>query len=389
MSSYYSKWNLESGDWLSRLEENKLSTYNQYILQNPGDTLIAEQLICYPKAELKFPTWHRSGMVYTKLSLEQSSGEFAADYKATLINGDVVWDLAGGLGMDSAAFSIKAKVVHHNEPDDSLSKIARHNHNVLGIDSIHYHTDIAENLINQIEFADTIYVDPSRRSEHRRTFLLADCVPNVIQMLPKLMLKSKRVIVKLSPIYDIKKVIKELPGTRQIHVVSVNGEVREILAILDDSLPEIITSVILPENYILKKSTAFDSLPDKIETVIPKGSFIHVADPAIHKAETLFDYSSRNQLNYWGTGGYLFSNMPVEIGAQSYRVLESISYKPRELKKYIKGKRVNIHKRNFPIEVASLYKILSTSMGDDFHLFFTTLVDGSKAVCVTEPPFKS
>lgn len=389
MISYYSKWDFESGKWLTRFEQNKQSTYNQYILKNPGDSLVAEQFICYPKAELKFPTWHKPGMVYTKLSLEQSSGEFAANYKATLITGDIIWDLTGGLGMDSAAFAQKAKTVHHNEPDTSLSKIARNNHRVLGIDTILYCCESAEDLINKINSADTIYIDPARRSGKGRTFLLKDCVPDVIQILPKLKQKSKRIIVKLSPIYDLKKIFKELSGTRQIHVVSVKGEVREILAILDDSLPETITSVILPEIYIITKKATFDSQLNQSESTIPTGSFIHVADPAIYKAETLIDFSKRHDLNYWGTGGYLFSDKPGIIGCQSYRVLESMIYKPKELKKRLRGKRLNIHKRNFPIEVDSLYKTLSTSMGDEYHLFFTRLKDGTKGVCITEPPSTS
>jgi len=389
MSTYYSQWDIESNDWILRLKSNAEIPSNQYILKNSGDTLVAEQLICYPKAELKFPTLHKLGMVYTKLSLEQSSGEFAANYKADLVKGDVIWDLTGGLGMDSAAFSQKAATVHHNEPDESLSRIARHNHNLLGIASIQYHNALAEQLIHDIDFADTIYIDPSRRSEKGRTFLLADCVPDVIQLLPLMKQKSKRIIVKLSPIYDLKRVITELPGTRQLHVVSVKGEVKEILAILDESLEESITSVVLPVNYTLTKEAEFDAHPNQSESKIPSGSFLHVADPAIYKANTLSEFSMRHNLKYWGAGGYLFSDTPVVSGCQSYRVLESMLFKPKELKKQLKDTKVNIHKRNFPIEVSALYKTLSTTMGDDYHLLFTTLEDGSKAVCIAEPPSKS
>lgn len=389
MSTYYSHWDYYESDWLSRLLENRSMPSNQYILKNPGDSLVAEQLFCYPKAELKFLSWHKPGMIYTKLSLEQCSGEFAANYKAALIKGDVIWDLTGGLGMDSVAFSKKAKTVHYNDPDIALSKIARYNHSLLGINCIQYHTSLAEKLIHQIDFTDTIYIDPSRRSEKGRAFLLADCEPDVIQLLPLLKQKTDRIIVKLSPIYDLNRVFSDLPGTRQIHVVSVKGEVREILAILDESLPESITSVVLPENYILTRSTKFDSRQNNTESIIPTGFFLHVADPAIYKAETLSAFTTANDLRFWGTGGYLFSENPIANGGQSYRVLESLTFKPKDLKKRIKEYRVNIHKRNFSIEIASLYKTLSTSMGDDYHLFFTTLKDGSKVVCITEPPNKS
>jgi hypothetical protein len=116
------------------------------------------------------------------------------------------------------------------------------------------------------------------------------------------------------------------------------------------------------------------------------GHYLHSADPAIHKADTLCTYAKSNECSLWGTGGYLTSKSNTIDGCKSYKIHKSMVFKPKELRKYLKSKRVNIHKRNFPIEVSSLYKSLSTSMGDDLHLFFTTLDDGSKAVCITEPP---
>lgn len=388
MSEFYSRWALDSSDWIQRLNENRSDRPDEYILKNPGDSLVAEQLFCYPKAEQKFPTWHKPGLVYTKLSLEQSSGEFAALYKTKLIYGEEVWDLTGGLGMDSAAFSRQVKLVHHNEPNEALSRIAQHNHSLCGINNINYHRKLAEQLIEEIDSTDTIYLDPSRRSESGRTFLLTDCVPNVIQLLPSLKQKASRIIIKLSPIYDLKRVMSELPDTKQIHVVSVKGEVREILAILDESLPNSIVSVILPENYILTHNQDSDSKATPSTSEVPTGKFLHVADPAIYKAGTLTEFAQLNNLTYWGKGGYLFSDSPNIIGSQSYKVIESMIFKPKELKKRLKGLRVNIHKRNFPVEIASLYKSLSTNMGDDYHLFFTTVSNGVKAVCITEPPLK-
>jgi hypothetical protein len=388
MNTYYSKWQLDSTDWINRLIENSTVKPEEYILKNPGDSLVAEQLICYPKAALKLPTWHKSGLIYTKLSLEQSSGEYAARYKSNLVIGDEVLDLTGGLGIDTIAFSMKAKKVHHNEPDKSLSRIARNNHSALGVDTVTYHTELAEKLIETIHFVDTIYVDPSRRSDKGRTFLLADCIPDVTKILPILKQKSNRILIKLSPIYDLKRVKSDLPGTRQIHVVSVKGEVREILAVLDPSLPESTISVILPDNHQFTDTAEIESNPGSTASSITAGNYLHVADPAIYKAETLTSYSRMMGLTCWGIGGYMFSDSSSVIGSQSYRVIESLVFKPKELKKRLKGARVNIHKRKFPIEVDTLYKTLRTAMGDDYHLFFTTLDHGSKVVCITEPPVR-
>jgi hypothetical protein len=385
MTDYYSNWDFESDQWVQRLETNSGLLPTQYLLKNPGDSLVAEQLHCYPKAKTKFPNWHKNGLVYTKLSFEQSSGEFAAIYKASLVSGNELWDLTGGLGMDSFAFSKIAASVHHNEPNTALSRIARQNHSILGATNIFYHDKLAEEIISEIQYTDTIYLDPSRRSENGRTFLLNDCVPDVTQLLPELKSKAKRVIVKLSPIYDLRRIQTDLPGTRQIHVISVSGEVREILALIDESIPEVTMAVVLPDGLKISR----ERVPQKTlisQHSIPPNSYLHVADPAIYKSETLNAFSISRDLLRWGTGGYLFSGTPLENAGKSYKVKETITFKPKELKKRFKGHKINIHKRNFPIDVQVLYKSLSTSMGDDFHAFFTTLDDGTKAVCITEPP---
>lgn len=389
MTDKTADWDIDSRDWIERLNQSHALTTDQYILKNPGDTLVAEQIHCYPKAAHKFPDWHKIGMIYTKLSLEQSSGQLAAEYKAKLTLGSEVWDLTGGLGMDSAAFSRIATSVHHNEPNQSLSRISRHNHKLIGLPNIKYHNELAENLIQTITYTDTIYLDPSRRSDSGRIFLLKDCVPNAIHLLPALKRSAKRIIIKLSPLYDLKRIVNELPGTRQIHVVSVLGEVREILVLIDEKLPEGIYSVTLPENLILERTPGQTEVSAKFVDFPDIGEFIHVADPAIYKADTLAVYATNNKLSKWGSGGYLTSDSPVTNGAKSYRIIKSLKYSNKELRKILKGAKVNIHKRNFPIEVSSLYKSLETTMGDDYHIFFTTLKNGTKAVCITEPPINS
>jgi hypothetical protein len=388
MHDVTSDWQLQDPSWIQRLQQHLHMSAERYLLSNPGDTIVAEQLKCYPKAEVKFPSWHKIGLLYARLALEQSSGEHAARYKASLIAGNEVWDLTGGLGIDSYAFSVRAERIIHNEPNKSLSKLAQHNHTMLGASGIAYHYEKAETILTNIIKTDTIYLDPSRRNAHLRTFLLQDCEPNVIEILDELKQKARRVIVKLSPMYDINRVYKELPGTKEIHVVSVFGEVREILAVIDPTLTEQIISVVLPERVCLKRelSAGTHSL---IEQGIPEsGMWLHVADPAVYKAGTLSQLANEYTLSAFGTGGYLFSDHDSIEMCKSYRIESCALFKPKELKTTLRGKRVNIHKRNFPIEIAQLYKQLATTMGDDVHLFFTTTTDRNMWVCITNPHSK-
>src|SRR5690554_6456995 len=90
--------------WIERFKKAQGRSAESYLLSNPGDVIVAEQLACYPKAIQKFPNWHRDGMLYSRLSLEQSSGEETAQFKSKLAGGNTIWDLTGGLGIDSLPF---------------------------------------------------------------------------------------------------------------------------------------------------------------------------------------------------------------------------------------------------------------------------------------------
>ena len=87
-----------------------------------------------------------------------------------------------------------------------------------------------------------IFLDPARRDEHgAKTVLIADCTPDVCQLLPSLMEKSQFVMLKLSPMLDWHKAIVDLDGkVREVHIVSADGECKELLLVLaPDGKPEV------------------------------------------------------------------------------------------------------------------------------------------------------
>jgi hypothetical protein len=378
-------------DWIPRLETILGTDSVRYLLSNPGDTFLAEQLHCYPRAAKKFPGWHRTGMAYLKTALEQSSGETAARHKAFFASEigiaerlrnhvsiqpgkmDVLLDLSGGLGMDTLAFAEIFRRVHYVDPNPSILAIARHNHRLHGCENVTYHCGSAEDLLPSLPEADWIYIDPSRRNPNRRVFLLNDSQPDVPSMWPMLRSKAAHIMLKLSPMYDLEALKHELPDVNRITVVSVNAEVKEILAISTPDATISTEAVCLPK-YVRITGTSRQSASGSSLNItsLQPGMMLYRVDPAIIKAGLLPEFATENSLSTLTGLSSLLSGQedkPIDA-ADAYKILKIEPYKPRQLKKNLEGLRVNIHAYGFPVKAEDLYKTLSTDMGDHQDLFF-------------------
>ena len=170
-------------------------------------------------------------------------------------NGKVA-DLTGGLGVDSWAFSEVAEEVLYNEMNPELAAAARHNFQALGATNIFIRNceataDSLEEILGDFK-PDVIFMDPARRdSAGKKVFLLEDCSPDVLKMLPQMFETSRFILLKISPMADITMVVERLDRTyesfldenhkggwngqwvREVHVVASGGECKELLILLD------------------------------------------------------------------------------------------------------------------------------------------------------------
>ena len=99
---------------------------------------ILNQIAAKTKAEKKLPLWFSTkNIIYpSKISVEQTSSESTAIYKASLVSGESLIDLSGGFGVDDYYFSKNFAEVVHCEMQEDLSEIVAHNFKVLGADNI-------------------------------------------------------------------------------------------------------------------------------------------------------------------------------------------------------------------------------------------------------------
>lgn len=226
---------------------------------------LANQISAKNKAAKKLPTWFNTEQIYypSTLSIEQTSSEKTAAYKSELIKGGSLIDITGGFGVDSFYFSKVAGQVTHCEIDTELSQIAAYNAGILKRHNIRFLTlDGINYLKNTDETFDTLYIDPARRSENKKVFMLKDCTPNVIEALPMLLNKAGRIIIKTAPLLDITAGLKELQNVSEIHIVSVKNECKELLWVIDKISTESvkILAVTLNEN---KREFVFNMGDDK------------------------------------------------------------------------------------------------------------------------------
>jgi hypothetical protein len=218
-------------------DERALVLKHKTVFDLPA-ALIANQLACRRKAKMKLPSWYTtSGVVYpSATSLEQTSSEITARYKydqLTKLPGRLKAgvDLTGGFGVDSFFISRLFTSFHYVEPDAALVELTGHNHHQLGNTSITYHCARAEEFLatfsGPLDFA---YLDPSRRKgTNKKVFRLSECSPDAAKLLPALLAKANHVLIKTSPLLDIRQGLSELKTVSDVFVVSVANECKEVL----------------------------------------------------------------------------------------------------------------------------------------------------------------
>ena len=347
---------------------------------------VANQVICKQKSEKKLPTWFGAKNIYypTKLSIEQTSSETAAKYKASLVSGKRLIDLTGGFGVDSFYFSSSFNTVVHCEIDTNLSKIASHNFKQLNKTNI---TCLDENGIEYLkkpsDLFDVIYVDPSRRSDSKgKVFLLKDCEPNIPKYIDLLFNKTKTILIKNSPILDITSASKELKYVKEIHIIAINNDVKELLYLLEKEYNGLVSihtinfsnkniqkfNFVLNERSISNYQEPLDYLYEPNAAILKSGGF--------HEITTQLDVYKIHQHSHLYT-----SKKNIKFPGRGFKILAILPYDKKKIVKLLPNKKANITTRNFNKSVAQIRKELKIKDGGDDYLFFTTNIH-NKFTCI-------
>ncbi|MCM5663101.1 THUMP-like domain-containing protein [Galbibacter mesophilus] len=348
---------------------------------------LAEQIESKKRSQKKLPTWFNTEDIYypNKLNIEQTSSESTAQYKASLVDGKKLLDLTGGFGVDSFYFSKKVDEVYHCEIDENLSQIASHNFEKLGIKNIQ---SIAKNGIEFLKESnfhfDYIYIDPARRDNSKsRVFLLQDCTPDILNILPTLLQRTLYLLVKTSPLLDIKKGIEDLKYVQEIHVVSVNNEVKELLWKLtseENQNPVIKTINLKKENDVIFNFNFDDEQHNSPKLGLPE-KYLYEPNASILKSGAFTTIGKKLDLLKLHPHTHLYtSNMLIDFPGRRFEVLKTVAFNKKTIKKELSNKKANITTRNFPDSANKIRERFKVKDGGDLYVFFCTNLNNEKLV---------
>lgn len=349
---------------------------------------IVEQIISKKKCEKKLPTWFQSENIFypNKLNIEQTSSEITAKYKAGLISGDSIIDITGGFGVDCFAFAEKFKEVTHCEINTELSAIADHNFKILGIENIKI---IAKSGMDYLDSSDKtfdwIYADPSRRNDKKgKVFLLEDCLPNIPKNLEALFQFTNNILLKTSPVLDISSAVFELKYVKEIHIIAIQNEVKEVLYILEKKYNERIQFKTINITKEQDQIFEFNVMDEEVNYSHPL-KYLYEPNAAILKAGGFVEVSVMLNIPKLHIHSHLYtSKQLIDFPGRRFNILKNIPYNKKGLLKLISSKKANITTRNFPETVAQIRKKTGLKEGGDIYLFFTTNLEGDRKVLICE-----
>lgn len=402
-----------------------------------------EQIAGWQTARKKIPTWaDTDGVVYPPhLNMEQCSSEAAARYKAALVSrlvaescaceacDDVaaaetrgggqdaiaadarrlpaatLVDLTGGLGVD---FSFMSRAFGHAvyvERNERLCAIARCNFGALGIDNAEVVCGDGVEYLRAMgngvtEAPCVIFVDPARRDANgRKVFGIGDCVPDVLSIKNELLSKSACVVIKLSPMLDWHAAAKAFGDScREVHIVSVANECKELLLVLGGS-------PISPDGGVGDGSVKLFCVNDnQVFAVDAAGSpnaghgcggcygklpavprFLFVPNASVMKAGCFAEVAVAFGMSMLDANSHLFvSDNEVDgFPGRRFRIIATTTMNKRELKSKLANiSQANISVRNFPLSAVELRKRLKLKDGGDIYLFATTC-SGRHVIMIT------
>jgi len=346
---------------------------------------LAVQIQAKSKSRDKLPTWFLTNNIYypKSLSIEQTSSEPTAQYKASLINGDKLIDLTGGFGVDSYFFAKKFQSVIHCEIDTELSKIVTHNFMQLELKNIAcFNTNGIDELSESKSSYDWIFIDPSRRDALKtKVFKLEDCLPDVGKHLDLFLERSDNVMIKLSPLLDISLTINDLKFVKEIHVVAVKNEVKELLILIQKGYEG--PSKIKTINMVAAGQQTFEGyFPSNagVEFAAPK-KYLYEPNAALLKSGLFNEISSEIKVSKLHSNSHLYtSDDLVHFPGRSFAILSVFKYNKKLLKRNFKSKNANITTRNFHDSVAEIRKKTGIKEGGNDYLFFTTDIEDNSIV---------
>ena len=382
-------------------------------------------------AARKLPAWAATdGLLFPpRLSLEQCSSEATAHYKRDLVERLLAapspaafsaasspvpspssspaavpaafaagpspsrfMDLTAGFGVDFAAIAPLFSHATYVERQEHLCDIARHNLPLLGLPNAEVRCSTAEEILQELSGSPVtlLFLDPARRdAAGRKVALIEDCTPDVCALQEQLRCAARYTLIKLSPMLDLTAALRSLQGVVEAHVVSVDGECKELLVVMAAEAPAgeplihcSYSPTAPPLVFRLSEERACCvAFADRLQ------DYLYEPDAALMKAGAFKILCQRFPVRKLAADTHLYTSdeFVADFPGRRWKIAGSSTFAKSELRRLLAGvTAADLTLRGFPGSVATLRKQLHLREGGSAHFIATTLADGSRQLIRVE-----
>ena len=314
-------------------------------------------------------------------------------------------DLTGGFGVDfsyiASRLGVKSMYV---ERQAHLCEAAKENFGRLGLKNAIVRNGDGVEALHSLKNLKLIFIDPARRDDAgNKVVSLQDCTPDVTLLQDEMQEKADYVIIKLSPMLDWHRAISELSHVREVHIISVNNECKELLLVLsarnmgdmeassaDGEVKRTVNLRIYcindAQSFVCDESDMEASSVKIAPSTLEEMQYLYEPNASLMKAGCFGVLSERYDARMLSKNSHLFvSREPIAaFPGRSFRIIAVSSFNKKELKRHLSGiTKANIATRNFPLSVVELRKRLKLKDGGETYIFATTLSDESHVLVIT------
>lgn len=369
-------------------------TVNLALIKNKLNVEDVESVIndisCRQKLIKKFPEWATNFDLTMPfgINIEQSSSRETARFKASIFNYSNSLDLTSGFGIDTYFLALKSENHIAVEKNFSLCRVLVNNLKNLHINNTIVLSNTAEEFLerNTIKY-DLVYLDPSRRiNQKRKIFDYEDYEPNLNIIFSKIRLITRYLLVKLSPMLDISFVKNKFPDCSDIYILSIDGEVKELLLAFDFLKHSISTQIHAVELGDNKFQHFFDDDEElDINFGMPE-QYIYDIHPAIKKtgySEHYADSLGLAKISF-ASNIYTSNEFVGNFCGKVYRLISVVKPDSKEIQKVLPEMKAIVVKNGFNLSVDAIRKKYKILEGDEKVIFAVKLLSGKSSFLITE-----
>lgn len=331
---------------------------------------IVQQIKGKQVAQKKFPFLLKEGIIFPpQLNLEQSSSEKTAIYKSKLLKGEKFIDFTTGFGIDAYYLSENFKQITLVEQNPDLLEIVKNNWEVLGKNATFINQKLESFLKENKEVFDVIYLDPARRDNNKnKVFLLEDLSPDILAIQEELLSSADKIVIKLSPLIDLKYLVSVLPSIFRIDIIAVKNDVKEIVIFLSKEKKDSISCycVNLESNEPVFQFT-FGEEENGHATYGEPEKYIYIPNNTVLKAGIFNLISEKTGLKKLHPNTHLYTSDALMQDFPG-RIFEMENI---DAKKIQKKSQYNIISKNYPLKPEEIKKKYSLKDGGEKYLIFT------------------